>query len=112
MQTSPVEVFVQPIAPQTHARVWNADPQLRAKLESAGWRYAALIGIVEPGEIGCSPSTCARDRKKYGHLVHKWAGWPLWDDEEAATFVAEITGASREMSAAWLEFDWNSGAKC
>ncbi len=90
---------------------WVQDKKLRARLEEAGWRYAVLIGVVDADQICLPKSIQMEDLSKYRHLIHKWEGWPLWDDNEATTFVSEITGASRSISAAWLDLDWNDGGE-
>lgn len=104
-----VDPVVQAVIPCAGPHPWVGDEPLRARLEDAGLRYAVLIGIIDSAENECSESTLAEDRKKYGHLIQKWKGWPLWDSTDASTFVAEVSGTSREVSAAWLNFDWNSG---
>ena len=90
---------------------WDHDPTLHTKLEAAGWRYAAIIGIVDPEETEQS-GTIDADRQTYAHLVHTAAdGSPCWHCREATTFVCEQAGVSRQVAAAWLNLDWVGGGE-
>jgi len=85
---------------------WDGDGTLRDALEDAGWRYAILIGITDPDE-GFPLEVREDDARKYAHFIKKSSsGVAVWDCDEAAEFVSEVTGASREVSAKWLDFDW------
>ncbi len=91
---------------------WDKDEVLHTKLERAGWRYAILIGITDPDEETFPLALRAEDRQKYGYLIHKTKdGVPVWHNKQATTFVAELSGASREISASWLDLDWHDGGE-
>jgi len=85
---------------------WDGDAPLRAALEDAGWRYAILIGITDPDE-GFPLEVREGDARKYAHFIKKTSnGVAVWDCDDVARFVSEVTGASREVSGNWLDFDW------
>jgi len=87
---------------------WDGNETLRHALEYAGWRYAILIGITDPLPDDDLPlSMREEDARKYAHLISKTPdGQAIWHCEEATAFVSELTGASREISARWLDYDW------
>lgn len=95
----------------TGPKCWRDNPELLDALEDAGWRYATLIGIVDPEEEDVPASVRASDREKYGHMIRKADnGGPLWVCREATTFVCELTGAARETATAWLNNEWHAPA--
>lgn len=86
---------------------WDDDPAWRDALEDAGWRYATLIGVTDPDEAAVPSAVREADRARYPHLIRQDGdGRPIWDVAEAETFVHEITGAPREVCAAWMDHDW------
>jgi hypothetical protein len=104
---------------------WDGNPEMERKLEHAGWRYAQLIGIVDVVPEDIPQHEAAEDINKYSHFIHtasaedikQCPGWkpgmPIWDEKEATTFVAELTGYDRRICAMWLDYDWNDGGeKC
>jgi len=91
---------------------WDKDGALRHNLEDAGWRYAILIGITDPEREDFPERVRAADRKNYGHFVEKTTdGRAIWNCKQATAFVAELSGASMEISAAWLDYDWDNGGE-
>lgn len=89
---------------------WDDDAELKDKLESAGWRYAVLIGITD-AEDAVSPEQAASDKVQYAHLIAPHEGNPNWYSKQATGFVCELTGVSREVAAAWLNLDWFGGGE-
>jgi hypothetical protein len=103
---------------------WDKKPELKSTLETAGWRYAQLVGIVNlktnlqasieaghdmNGDIEIA-SFIESDKKAYGHFVktieHNGKVCPIWDEAEAATFVSEVAGVSKKVAKDWLGYDW------
>jgi len=89
---------------------WDRDEALRASLEAAGWRYAHLINLVG-AENEDEERQLSADLVTHNALVRPHNGKPVWREKEATTFVAEQTGVSREVAAAWLNLDWNGGGE-
>lgn len=90
---------------------WSDDPELRDALDDAGWRYATLIGIVDPDEVDIPSSVRASDRATYGHFIRVADnGSPLWICKDATTFVCDLTGADRKTATAWLNEEWHAPA--
>jgi hypothetical protein len=102
---------------------WDGNPEMERKLEHAGWRYAQLIGIVNVVPQSIPENEATEDKAKYSHFIHTFSakdakqypdgklGAPLWDQKEATTFVAELTGYDRSICARWLDYDWNDGGE-
>lgn len=110
----------------THA--WSKNPELKKRLEIAGWRYAQLIGVVDLKKAAekdenksfeksylydCVPFI-EQDRQAFGHFI-KTATFegqtgPLWDDDDATAFIAEIAAVDENLAAEWLEYDWKTEA--
>lgn len=102
---------------------WEHDPAVRKALRLASWRYQNLIGITLP-ETEEEEDAAEGDRARHADFIHKTHdGFPIWRDEEATVFVAEVAGVDRELAAAWLvhyhaeldrvagpEIDWSYGA--
>jgi hypothetical protein len=98
-------------------RQWDNKPELKEKLELAGWRYAQLIEIVNlkhNGDMSESDieiiSHLDQDKISYGHFVktteHEGKMLPVWEQTDAITFVSEVTGVNRKLADAWLKHDW------
>lgn len=103
---------------------WDKKPELKSKLETAGWRYAQLVGIVDlkstlqasieagqdmKADIEIT-SFIEADQKAYRHFVkteeHNGKVLPVWDEAEATTFVSEVAGVSKKVAKDWLGHDW------
>lgn len=83
---------------------WSADNAMKAKLETAGWRYAILIGITGSAE---EIEQYKDDQITYRHLIRKDdKGLSIWNCEEAAEFVNQVTGYPLEICDQWLRYDW------
>ena len=106
-----VEAALREVVASKHA--WNDDPELRDRLETAGWRYANLIGVTSPDEQSEPEMLQAlnADQAAHGHLVRTHLGLPEWHSKEATGFVAEVAGTSRQIAAAWLDYDWSGGGE-
>jgi hypothetical protein len=98
-------------------RQWDNKPELKEKLELAGWRYAQLIEIVNlkhNGDLSESDkeiiSYLDQDKSSYGHFVkaEEYEGkmLPVWDQIDAITFVSEVAGVNKKLADAWLKHDW------
>lgn len=82
---------------------WAGNEALRDKLEDAGWRYAALIGIVDSED----ESVLTADRAKYPHFMKRTdQGAAIWDERDAIQFVQEVTCQDANVCKRWLAFDW------
>lgn len=103
---------------------WDNNPELKDKLELAGWRYAQLIEIVDlktnlqecidaghdmKADIEIT-SFIEQDKKAYGPFVktteYNGKTCPVWDDDEAITFVSEVAAVDKKLAKAWLDYDW------
>lgn len=83
---------------------WSGNEPMREALEAAGWRYAALIGIVD-SDAGAD--VLASDRAKYPQFIKATAdGTPIWDQTDAVQFVRELTGQPDDVCKRWLAYDW------
>ncbi len=106
------------------SRQWEKEPELKRKLEFAGWRYAQLIEVVDlktnlqagidlghdmKADIEIT-SFIEADKQAYGHYVrtteHNGKVCPVWDDAEATTFVSEVANVSKKLASAWMKYDW------
>lgn len=85
---------------------WTDDKQMKNQLETAGWRYAILIGITgSPDQI----DKYADDQVTYKHLIKKnEQGRSIWNCKEAAEFVHDTTGYPLDICNQWLEYDWSA----
>ena len=92
---------------------WDTDAALYDALELAGWRYAVLIGITNPDPDESFPQSMRdADAKKYAHFIRRTEdGGYLWVEKEATTFVCDVTSVSREIAAAWLDYEWQGGGE-
>jgi hypothetical protein len=67
---------------------------MKKNLERLSWRYAALIGIVTPEDVGMTEAETATDRERWPHLVETHEGSPVFHVDNAARWwMAEISGA-------------------
>lgn len=70
------------------------------------WRYAAIIGIVDYEDLDIPVEEIEADRKRWVHLIRTEDGLPCFDDMEAATYMAELSGATIEECHAVLLEVW------
>lgn len=70
------------------------------------WRYAALTGIVRPEPAGLTPAEVAADRKHWPHLVKSDEGLPVFDLDDGAAFMAELSGLPLDECRRALEEEW------
>lgn len=85
--------------------LWESDWLLRDRLDDAGWRYAALTGLVGWMDDDFWAAVHEADQMTYAHLARSY-GTTLLDIEEATTFVCDLVGCDREVASAWLDYDW------
>ena len=70
------------------------------------WRYAVIIGITGPEGI-VTQEQRETDIKRWPHLVKKSDdGVPIFDDDDAIRFMAEMSGASIEDCGEVLTREW------
>jgi hypothetical protein len=81
-----------------------------AELLALTWRYAALIGIIEPDDDYeyRSVAQVKADREKWPHLIESENGLPVFDLVRAAKWMAEISGASVTECRRTLKWEWPS----
>jgi hypothetical protein len=89
---------------------WDVDPEMRRKLKIAGWRYAALTGVVTPEQLGEESITTDRNQfaqyyKRAGNESEEDA--PGWDDDGAVAFVRDATGYDASICRMWLVYEWD-----
>lgn len=86
-------------------KIWEVDANAKATLETAGWRYAILIGITgSPEQI----EEYKADQTTYRHLIKKTPdGKPIWNDTDASQIVSDWTGYDVDTCAQWLAHDWH-----
>ncbi|GGM25113.1 hypothetical protein ACFQDN_21735 [Pseudomonas asuensis] len=72
-------------------------------LDTAHWRYMRLIGIVDDGVS----VELEADQGAYPQFIKKGrTGLPVFDDADCVTFMAAISGLSKEFCAAWRDKDF------
>jgi hypothetical protein len=70
------------------------------------WRYAVLIGITDPGGI-CTDDIVESDRTRFGRLIEKNdRGLPIFCEEDAVQFMAELSGQPVEDCWKVLLEEW------
>lgn len=90
---------------------WGRDKAMRQALEEAGWRYAYLIGLVEP-DTAEERRWFAEDRERFKAMLAKRARpqvkypLPQWWEVDAIEMVHALTGQPRETCQMWLAYDW------
>jgi hypothetical protein len=70
------------------------------------WRYAALVGIVTPESAGLTDADVEADRERWPHLVKTVEGLPVFDLDEGAAFIAEISAQPLADCRRVLEEEW------
>lgn len=83
---------------------WDGLPELELKLWEAGMRYAVLVGIADPFEE--LAAHVHADIAKYGDMRHSTDGFPIFDDNDAAKFISEIAGVTKDVASEWISYDW------
>lgn len=82
----------------------GASEQQLETLDLAHWRYMTLIGLLHDG---VPTDVAAQDQTQYAHLIKPGSdGKPVFHDEDCEKFMADITGLSPEVCAAWRDFDF------
>jgi hypothetical protein len=79
---------------------------MKLNLEKLSWRYAALIGVVTPESAGMTEADIAADRRRWPHLIETHEGSPVFHLDNAARWMAEVSGTPlakcrRVLSAEW-----------
>jgi hypothetical protein len=106
------------------AKAWDKNPELKKRLDLAGWRYAQLIEVVDlktdlqacvhaghdmKADIEIT-SFIEADRQAYGHFIkkseHNGKEVPTWYDDEATIFVSEVAEVNKKLAAEWMRYDW------
>jgi len=82
---------------------WLNDPEMESALEDAGWRYMAIANIVSGSEHN---DQCVEDIKKYAHFRKVSDEMPEYVDEDAISFMKDITGYSALICLSWMMYDW------
>jgi hypothetical protein len=83
---------------------WAENPEMKDALETAGWRFANLIGATKWGDDGIQ--FLEIDKKTHPHLVYVQGTTPLWDWDVGVDFVHSLTGYDKSICEQWMDFDW------
>jgi len=84
----------------------NITEKQRQELIDLSWRYAVLIGVTDHQGI-ISAEQVEADRKRWPHLIHKNDdGLPIFDEGEAANFMAELSGLPADDCFEVLDVEW------
>jgi hypothetical protein len=78
------------------------------ELVDLAWRYAAIIGIVDPASLDIADDAIDADRKRWARLIKIDDGMPCFDDLEGAGYMAEVSGATLSDCREVLEEVWGS----
>jgi hypothetical protein len=70
------------------------------------WRYAALIGIIEPDGAGLTDEEVEADRQRWPYLVRVVEGLPVFDLDEGAAFMAELSGHPLAECRRLIDEEW------
>lgn len=87
------------VRPETY-RFWNVTEEesrsktgsMKANLKMLSWRYAALIGIITPESAGMTETEVSADRARWPHLIETDEGSPVFHLDNAARWMAELSG--------------------
>jgi hypothetical protein len=86
---------------------WAENTEMRDSLESAGWRFFILVGLVKP--FGEFIEFFEMDKKKYPDLVCAEGMTPQWDFIPLMDFMHSLTGYDKSICEQWMDFDFNWG---
>ncbi len=64
------------------------------ELVDLAWRYAAIIGIVNPASLDIADDAIEAERKRWARLIKTVDGLPCFDELEGAGYMAEVSGSS------------------
>jgi hypothetical protein len=89
---------------------WDSNPQLKTTLAVTAWRYASLVGVVDPEPaIGITPTVVKADRCRFPEYVRRDSeGLPVFDAREGAAFMHAITALPVPLCREWLAHDWQT----
>ena len=83
---------------------WDVDPEMRTRLKTASWHYAALTGVIDLNELGRGGSL--RVEAAEGSWDCK-GDYRAWDDEDAVAFLHSATGYDRSICRMWLVYEFD-----
>lgn len=86
---------------------WEGDSELRDRLSDAGFRYAALIGIVD-ADAASGSEVLAADRTEFASFIRTENGTPVYHTQEAVGFVQAVTDLPLEVCDQWMMHDWDA----
>jgi hypothetical protein len=70
------------------------------------WRYAALVGIIKPSGARMTEDEVAADRAQWPHLIKIDDGLPVFDLDEGAAFMAELSGQPLAECRRVIDEEW------
>ncbi|ETC99532.1 hypothetical protein [Asaia sp. SF2.1] len=83
---------------------WEGDSELRDRLSDVGFRYAALIGIVD-ADAASGSEVLAADRTEFASFIRTENGTPVYHTQEAVGFVQAVTDLPLEVCDQWMMHD-------
>lgn len=76
------------------------------ELQLLTWRFAAMIGIIEPNEWYSTEAQVQADRQHWPHLLVTEEGDPVFDFDRCAEWMAELSGERLQHCREILFAEW------
>src|SRR4051812_5017565 len=70
------------------------------------WRFAGMIGIIDPDSGYSRAEQVAADRAKWPHLIELRDGDPVFDFDKCAEWMAELSGEHVEFCRKIVFDEW------